>query len=245
MNCNAVITNERTTEKCGISHPVFYPKVAIVDPALTCSVPANHTAYGAMDTIAHVIESYLNGADDTPVQDRLREGVMLTVIEEAPKALAEPGNLSARTNLQWASVVALNGWANIGAGGAFPMHQIEHALSAHYDIAHGAGLAVVVPAWIKTAWRAWPERHAQLANRVFGVAACEPEAAVREGLARFEGFLKRIGNPTRLGDVGIGPEKLDRIAADVIRLSGGRERLLGGRPRLDQAGVRSVLARAL
>ena len=242
MNGNAVITNMETLEKSYVSEVCLYPRLSIVDPVLTCSVPPDQTAYGAADIIAHVIEAYFNGADDTPLQDRIQEGIILTVMENASKAIEYPDDLSARANLQWASVVALNGWAHAGSENAFPIHAIEHALSAHYDIAHGAGLAIVMPAWMKATCETRVEKYIQFAERVYGVdpRGMSESAVVGEGIERFETFLGSIGSPIRLKDEGIPAERLDRISDDVIRVSGDKRGRLSGRPTLDRDGVRRV-----
>ena len=244
MNSNAVITNTETCEKCFASKQAcMYPRVCVADPALTCTVPPNHTAYGAADTIAHVLESYLNGADDVPIQDRFQEGIMQTVMGYAPKAVTEPNDLDARTHLQWAGIVALNGWAQAGSGGNFAMHQIEHVLSAHYDIAHGAGLAVLMPAWMKLACLSRMEKYVQFASRVFGISAEErdPESVARDGINCFDSFLRDLGIATRLSELGIGTDRFDRICDDILRISGDKKGLLPRRPPLDRDGIMKVL----
>ena len=246
INGNAVLTNEETEEKAPILAPACCPRVSVIDPTLTFTVPATHTAYGAADIIAHAIEPYLNGVDDTPIQDRIQEGVMLTVMENAPKAIAKPDDLSARANLQWASIWALNAWVNAGCAAEFPMHKIGHVLGAHYDVAHGAGLAAVIPAWMKVACRHRLDRYAQFNARVFGAetAGRDAEEIAAEGIKRLETFFKQIGCPTRLGEMGIGSDGFDRICQDTLR-TGGENGLLAGRPRLDFDGIKQVLEMAL
>jgi len=151
MNGGAVITDGKSTVKSFVTAGCLYPKAAIVDPELTVSVPPDQTVYGICDLITHVTESYFNGFDATPLQDRFAEGVMLTAMEWGPKAVADGHDIEARAQVQWASVVALNGWVQAGTLSPYPVHMIEHSLSAHHDIAHGAGLAVVGPAWMRYA----------------------------------------------------------------------------------------------
>ena len=134
MNCGAVITNEETSEKSFVQTGCLYPYAAVVDPELTLTVPKDQTAYGVTDLITHVTEGYFNGIDDTPVQDRFAEGVILTAMEWGPKAVAYPDDLEARTQVQWASIVALNGWVNAGTNGGYPVHMIEHTLSAYLSM---------------------------------------------------------------------------------------------------------------
>lgn len=247
MNSGAVITNETTTVKSFVAAPCLYPKVALVDPELTMTVPKDQTAYGVCDLITHVTESYFNGIDGTPLQDRFAEGVIRTAMEWGPKAVADGSDLEARAQVQWASVVALNGWVQVGTFGAYPVHMIEHTLSAHHDIAHGAGLSVVNPAWMRFAARSRPARFAQFAERIFGISLRSPEdaAAAAEGIDRFEAFLRSIGCPTRLSEVGIGDELLSRFAQDTVLVAHDDRGNLPGRPSMTQADIVELLRSAL
>ncbi|MBJ6726691.1 iron-containing alcohol dehydrogenase [Geomesophilobacter sediminis] len=247
MNCGAVITNEQTTEKSFVMAECLYPVAAVVDPELTVSVPADQTAYGICDLITHVTEGYFNGVDGTPVQDRFAEGVVATALEWGPKAVADGNDLEARAQIQWASVVALNGWVQIGTDAPFPVHMIEHVLSAHHDVAHGAGLAVVNPAWMRYAAESRPERFAQFAHRVFGVPAkwSDPAGCAQEGIASFESFLRSIGCPTRLSELRIGDALLARYAQETVRIAHDDQRRLPGRPALSEAEIVNLLRSAL
>lgn len=247
MNAGAVITNEMTTIKSFVTAGCLYPKVAVVDPELTASVPKDQTAYGVCDLITHVTESYFNGVDGTPLQDRIVEGIILTAMEWGPKAVADGNDIEARAQVQWASVVALNGWAQAGTFGPYPVHMIEHTLSAHHDIAHGAGLAIVSPAWMRVAARTRPARFAQFAQRIFGITLKQPDdaEAASEGIDRFEAFLRSIGCPTRLSEVGIGEELLDKYAEDTVLVAHDEEGRLPGRPALTPSEIVEVLRSAL
>lgn len=247
MNGGAVITNEKTTVKSFVSARCLYPKAAIVDPELTASVPQDQTAYGICDLITHVTESYFNGVDGTPLQDRFAEGVILTAMEWGPRAVADGNDIEARSQVQWASVVALNGWVQAGTASPFPVHMIEHTLSAHHDIPHGAGLAVVNPAWMRFASRTRPERFATFASRIFGIPMQNPEdaRAVAEGIDRFEAFLRSIGCPTRLSETGIGEKLLERYATDTLLVARDSEGRLPGRPPMSKEDIADVLRSAL
>jgi alcohol dehydrogenase len=215
--------------------------VSIVDPCLTVTLPAYVTACSAADTMAHVLEFYVTGYEDAPLNNRIQEGVMLTVMEQLPRVLAEPGDVAARGHLQWASIVALNGWAQPGDGWT-PMHQLGHVLSARYDVAHGASLTLVMPAWMKHFYGTWLERYAQLAQRVFGVEGNghAKEDVAMEGIARFEAFLDAIGVPTRLADVGIPREAIPVLTDDVVKVSFGSDGMLRSRPPATRADVEQV-----
>ncbi|TNJ39267.1 iron-containing alcohol dehydrogenase [Chlorobaculum thiosulfatiphilum] len=245
MNSGAVITDEKTMIKSFVGAKCLYPKAAIVDPELTVSVPPDQTAYGICDLITHITEAYFNGVDGTPVQDRFAEGVILTAMEYGPKAVADGNDLDARAQTQWASVVALNGWVQAGTLSPFPVHMIEHTLSAQHDIAHGAGLSVVNPAWMRFAAKTRPARFAQFARRIFGITKSDDMEAALEGIDRFEAFLRSIGCPTRLSECGIGDELLDRYAEDTLLVAGNAEGQLPGRPMMTKADIVEVLRAAV
>lgn len=244
-NCGAVITNVKTTVKSFIQIPLLYPRAAIVDPELTLSVPKDQTAYGVCDLITHVTEAYFNGIDTTPIQDRFAEGVILTAMEWGPKAIADGHDLEARTHVQWSALVALNGWVQVGTNGAYPVHFIEHTVSAHHDITHAAGLAIINPAWMRFAATARPAKFAQFARRVMGVTGGDDLACALEGIDRFEAFLKSIGCPTRFSDLGIGDELLETYATDTLKIIHDENGNLPARPAMTEADIVAVLRAAL
>lgn len=247
MNSGAVISNAETKVKSFVQTACLFPKVAVVDPELTLSVPRDQTAYGVCDIITHVMEAYFNGVDGTPIQDHFAEGVIINAVEWGRKAVADGADLEAREQVQWASIVALNGWVNAGTQYCPPMHMIEHALSAHHDITHGAGLAIVGPAWMRFAATFRPERFAQFAERVFGIAAegKSVETLAQEGIEAYVAFLREIGCPTRLSEVHIGEELFAQYAKDAaLVLHDGEGRLLS-RPPMTQEDIVAVLRDAL
>lgn len=247
MNAGAVISNAQTRIKSFVQAECLFPRFAIVDPELTLTVPKDQTAYGVCDIITHVMEGYFNGVDGTPIQDRFAEGVIINAMEWGRKAVEDGSNLDARTQVQWASIVALNGWVNAGTRYTPPMHMIEHALSAHHNITHGAGLAIVGPAWMRFAARHRPDRFAQFAERIFGLSATgkTSEALAAEGIDAYVAFLNEIGCPSTLSQVGIGDELFDQYARDaalVLRDDQGR---LFGRPPMNAGDIVEILRSAL
>lgn len=247
MNMGAVISNEETKEKSFVQAQCLYPIVALVDPELTMSVPQDQTAYGICDIITHVTEGYFNGVAGTPIQDRFAESVIITAMEYGLRALEDGNNLEARAQVQWASIVALNGWVNAGTNGGFPVHMIEHTLSAYHDITHGAGLAVVNPAWMRFAASHRQEKFVQFAERIFGLDAknsSDLDCAL-EGIDRFEAFLKSIGCPTRLSELGIGDALLTEYAKETVRIIHDDKGLLPGQPPMSKADIVAVLRSAL
>ncbi|KAF0188822.1 MAG: iron-containing alcohol [Desulfobulbaceae bacterium] len=247
MNMGAVISNEESKEKSFVQAECLYPRVALVDPELTMSVPKDQTAYGVCDLITHVTEGYFNGVDGTPIQDRFAEGVILTAMEWGPKAIADGNDLEARTQVQWASIVALNGWVNAGTNGGYPVHMIEHTLSAYHDITHAAGLAVINPSWMRFAADHRPQKFVQFAERIFGLKATGPHDldCALQGIDRFEAFLKGIGCPTRLSELHIDDTMITRYAQDTLRIIHDGNGNLPGRPPMTEANIIAVLKAAL
>jgi len=247
MNPSAVISNEETNEKSFAQAECLYPKVALVDPELTVSVPKNHTAYGVCDIITHMTEAYFNGVDGTPIQDRFAEGAILNAMEWGPKAIADGNDLEARTQVQWASIVALNGFVNVGTNGGYPVHMIEHTLSAYHDITHAAGLSAINPSWMRFAARHRPQKFVQFAERIFGLKAngADDLDGALQGIDRFEDFLKSIDCPTRLPELGIDDALITRYAQDTLRIIHDENGNLPARPAMTEADIVEVLQSAL
>lgn len=247
MNMGAVISNDDTKVKSFVQAECLYPKFAIVDPELTLSVPKVQTAYGVCDIITHVMEGYFNGVDGTPIQDRFAEGVIINTVEWGRKAVYDGSDLEARAQVQWASIVALNGWVQAGVHMVPPMHMIEHALSAHHDITHGAGLAIVGPAWMRIAAKHRLERFAQFAERIFGLSTegKDIETLATEGIDAYVAFLKEIGCPTMLSEVGITDELFEQYARDAALVVHDEDGNLLGRPALRKDDIIEILRAAL
>ena len=247
MNCGAVVTNPKTHEKSYLFHPCIYPKVSILDPELTCSLPPYQTACGAADAISHVMEVYLNGVDDTPLQDRLMEGVVITIMEHVRQALKTPGDVAVRGHLMWESCVAWNGWTLPGTATTTPMHMVAHPLSARYNITHGATLAIIMPAWMKYTCRQHLARYAQFGERVFGMkkGRMSAETFALKVIARFEAFLQEIGVQTRMSQCGVKADGIETLLEDSVRVYFNAEGKLGARVPLTRDEVRDVLKLAL
>ncbi|HUX06696.1 MAG TPA: iron-containing alcohol dehydrogenase [Acidobacteriota bacterium] len=216
-DAGAVITNWETNEKCPMFSLLTIPAVAILDPELHLSLPPDVTADGCVDILSHYLESYLAGEGDCGVQDRITEGLMNVVFEWGPVAYRDGSNLRARRELQYASTWALTGLPNKGRGGAWPMHAIEHALSGHYDIAHGRGLAIVIPRIMRFVHEAVPNRYAQFGTRCFGIPQGNQNSMAKAAIDAFVTWLESLDRNLTLGDVGIGEEKFEVMAEDVLR----------------------------
>jgi hypothetical protein len=214
MNGNSVVTNEETKQKYNIGSPLVYPRVSILNPQLTCSVPADYSTYGAVDAIAHVIEAYFTKQPGSRLQDRLVESIVKTVIESHNIIHREPDNYQARAEFMWTATLALNGLTPAGVGDyAFPNHMIEHSLSALYNIAHGAGLAIVMPAWMRWYSRRHAAQFERFAATIFGLQGAAA------GIDALEKWFQEIGAPVRLQDAGIPAGDIGRIAANAADLA--------------------------
>lgn len=221
MNSGGVVTNEETRQKFNIGSPRLFPKVSILDPTVTYTVPKTYTAYSAVDAISHLIEGYFTGTDpSTPLQDRLVEGLIKTIVESTDKILKDPEDYEGRATMMWSATLALNGLATAGIGSyGFPNHMIEHSLSALYDIPHGAGLAVVIPGWMEYRMRKSPAKFARFAAEVFGLDAESPEQAAGEGIRALKAWFNKIGCPTSLSACGIPEAQIDEIAQNATMLA--------------------------
>ncbi len=216
MNAGLVITNEEKKAKYGFRSPYLFPKVSVLDPTITFSVPKDQTAYGAVDAFSHVFEVYMNREDlNSPIPEGIMETLMRTIVERTPQAQENPEDYTARADLMWASSLALSGltWCGVSAAPMLPCHAIEHALSAFYDIAHGAGLAIVMPAWMRLMKDEKAEEIKRFASRVFGVEG------VDEGIEAFERWLKRVECPVRLSEASIPESDIPALAENGNRLA--------------------------
>jgi len=243
MNGNTVITNWEINQKRGMGSIHVYPKFSILDPELTFTVPADQTANGIVDMMSHVFEQYFSLTTDTPLQERLCESILKTVIENGELAIREPDNYAARANLMLCGTYALNGgMISVGVQQDWASHEIEHAISAVYDIAHGAGLSIVFPNWMKYVHRSRVDRFVQYAVRVWEIdpSGKSDEEIALAGIQATRDFFTRIGAPATLGDVGIGWEKLDVMAEDAVRFGP-----IGSFRRLEKDDVKAILEMAL
>jgi len=234
----SVITHENGMLKRAANSDALRPVFSILNPELTCTLPNYQTACGAADMMAHVMERYFSNTTDVEITDRLCEAILLTVIKETPKALANPADYESRANIMWAGMVAHNDICGVGREQDWATHQIEHELSALYDVAHGAGLAVMFPAWMKYVMHHDVLRFAQFAVRVWG---CEmdfqqPEKTARQGIERYEQFMTSIGMPIRFSELGAKAEDIPTL----VKTAGLGQRTLGSFVKLTEEDVRRI-----
>lgn len=218
MNAGSVITNWETNEKYGWGSPHTFPKFSILDPVNTFSVPRDQTIYGIVDMMSHVLEHYFHHVSNTPLQDRMCESVLKTVMETGPKLLDDLENYEYRETIMLNGTMALNGMLNMGYHGDWATHNIEHAVSAVHDIPHGGGLAIIFPNWMKHSFEENVNRFKQLAVRVFDVnpeGKNDREVAL-EGIDKIRAFWNSIGAPSRLADYDIDETTVEEMAEKTI-----------------------------
>ena len=215
MDRSSVITNWATGEKNGYDSDLTYPKFSILDPTLTYTLPKNQMVNGIVDTLSHIWELYFSEPDTESVTDALAESLMRSVISAARAAMKDPADYVARSNIMWASTFALCGMLNNGKKTDWASHNIEHPLSAVFDVAHGAGLAVVHPNYMKYFCACAPERYARYAVNVWGVDPSGKTAleVAHEGVQCTRDFLNEIGAPATLTELGIPESAIDDLAA--------------------------------
>ncbi|WHH57898.1 iron-containing alcohol dehydrogenase [Petroclostridium sp. X23] len=219
---SCVITNEDGWYKRGLNVEINRPVFAIMNPELTYTLPPYQTASGAADIMAHIMERYFTNVSNVDLTDRLCEGALQTVIKNTPMVMENPENYDARAEIMWASTLAHNDLLGVGRIGDWSSHQIEHELSGIYDVAHGAGLAVILPAWMKYIYKQRIERFAQFAVRVWNVGYDfeTPERTALEGIKRLEDFFKGIGLPTTLKGLNIPDDRLEEMAQKCKKTNG-------------------------
>jgi hypothetical protein len=220
---DSVITKEDGMLKRGAGSDALRPRFSVLNPALTQTLPAYQTACGATDIMAHVFERYFTNTKEVEITDRLCEAVLLTMVKETPRVIADPDNYEARANIMWAGMVAHNNIVGVGRQQDWNSHGIEHELSALYDCAHGAGLAVIMPSWMEFVYKHNVMRFCQMATRVFG---CQmdyenPEATALEGICRFRSFLHSIGMPINFAELGAKEEDIPALV-DKFGIGSGR-----------------------
>ncbi len=239
---SAVITKAEGAHKRPMGSALLYPRFAILNPELTFTLPPYQTACGAADICAHILERYFTRVRNVDLTDRLCEATLKTIIANAPRALAQPDDYAARAEVMWGGAIAHNNLLGTGRTGDWATHMIEHELSGLYNVAHGAGLAVVFPAWMRYNVREDVQRFVQYAVRVWGVdyAYENPEAIALEGIARTKRFFASLGLPTSLGELGIDDSRFDEMAAKAVQYGP-----LGNFKKLNHTDVVEILKLAL
>jgi alcohol dehydrogenase len=225
----AVINDAAAREKRAIRSNHFFPKVSIIDPELTLTLPPQPTAQGGVDIFCHLVEEYITAADLSSLSDGIMETAMRMVVRALPRALARPEDIRARIDLSWASTIACSQFTTLGGGaGSMTLHGIEHPISAYYDVAHGDGLAALLPAWMRYTLPVTEPRFQALGRHVF---------RQKDGIPATEAWLERVGMWLGLGGLGVSRERLGEIAENAVRTAD----WLKDHPRpLDAAAIESI-----
>lgn len=242
---DTVITHERGNLKRAAHGETLRPVFSILNPALMNSLPAYQSACGIADIMAHIFERYFTNTKDVEVTDRLCEALLLTIIKEAPCVITNSADYQARSNIVWAGMIAHNDLCGVGREQDWASHCVEHELSALYDCAHGAGLAVIFPAWMTYVYKHDLERFARIAVNVWGCRLSEDiERTALEGIDCLKKFWKGLGLPLSFAELGAKESDIPAMAAKCFEEAGGAK-TLGSFVRLTQSDVEAVYRLAL
>ncbi|MCQ2464602.1 MAG: iron-containing alcohol dehydrogenase [Oscillospiraceae bacterium] len=235
---DTVITKEDGMLKRGYGSDLLRSKFSILNPELTETLPAYQTACGATDIMAHVFERYFTNTEEVEITDRMCESVLMTMVKETPRVIADPHNYQARANIMWAGTVAHNGLVGVGRSQDWNSHGIEHELSGLYDCAHGAGLAVIMPSWMEFVYKHNVMRFAQVATRVWGCPMNfeNPEETALNGIRCFRRFLHEIGMPINFEELGAREEDIP-VLVEKFGLGDGKT---GGFQELSSADIAEI-----
>ena len=240
---NSVITKLDGMHKISLRTDwALRPKFACLNPELTFTLPPYQTASGIADMMAHIFERYFSTTEGVGVTDRVAEGVLQAIIAEAPKVMAKPDDYDARANIMWCGTLAHNGICGTGRKEDWVSHFMEHELSAVYGVTHGAGLAVITPAWMTFMATHRPSKIAQFARRVFHVDTIDDRLAALEGISRLRAFYSSLGLPVTLAGLGIENPDFDLLVSKLHENKGDE---FGGYYRLTKAETREIYGLAL
>ena len=219
MNAGSVVTRAATQDKLFFLNPLVFPRFSALDPTKTYSLPTRQVANGVVDAYVHVMEQYLTYPADAKVQDRFAEGLLLTLIEEGPRALAEPENYSVRANLMWTATLALNGLIGAGVPQDWATHMLGHEITALHGLDHAQTLAIILPAMLQVRREAKRGTLLQYAERVWGLRDGSEDERIDTAIARTRDFFESLHVPTRLGSYGVGADAIPAML-DKLQLHG-------------------------
>lgn len=214
MDGFAVISNLETNEKLGMGSELLKPKVSIMDPEYTYTVPDNQTAAGTADIMSHIFETYFHNEEGTYLQDRFAESLLKTCIKYGEIAIKDPNNYEARSNLMWSSSHAINGMISYGSDEGWSVHPMEHELSAYYDITHGVGLAILTPNWMKYILNEdTVDKFVEYGVNVWGIdSSIDKFEIANKAIENTKKYFEKLGIPMSLKEVGVGEEHLEIMA---------------------------------
>jgi NADP-dependent alcohol dehydrogenase len=239
MNTNAVVTKWATREKLYFSSPLVFPKFSVLDPETTYSLPLRQIGNGIVDAFTHVAEQYLTFPANAPLQDRMAEAILVTLIEEGPKTVRNPTDYEARANVMWCTTMALNGLIGAGVPQDWTTHMIGHELTALHDLDHAQTLAVVLPSVLTWQKQQKREKLLQYSDRIWHISGGSPEERIEQAIAKTRAFFESVGVPTRLSAYGVDTSTIPRI---VDRLERRGVFPLGERRDISADAVAKILA---
>ena len=242
MNCFAVISRASTKEKFPLESPFVYPKFSIIDPQVTFTLPPRQVGNGIVDAFAHVLEQYLTFPANAPLQDRLAESILLTVLEEGPKTLAHPTDYDARANLCWCASMALNGLIGLGVPQDWTSHMIGHEITALCGLDHAQTLAITFPGTLAQRKQAKRAKLLQYAERVWSLRAGPEDERIDEAIECTRTFFESVGVKTRLRDYGVAADVVQSVAK---RLAARGWTALGERKDIGPREVEAILSQSV
>jgi NADP-dependent alcohol dehydrogenase len=217
MNSFAVVTRRASQDKLAFGHPLVYPRFSVLDPGTTFTLPPRQIGNGVVDAFTHIMEQYLTYPVNSPVQDRFAEGLLLTLIEEGPQALANPEDYDVRANIMWCATLALNGLIGAGVPGDWTTHSIGHEITALHGLDHAQTLAIVLPGVMAVKRDQKRAKLLQYAGRVWGLSSGSEEERIDAAIAKTRDFFERMGVKTHLRDYGIGAGAVPALLAQLER----------------------------
>lgn len=235
---NSVITKVDGLLKLSFrTKALLRPKFAIMNPVLTFTLPAYQTAAGVVDMMVHTMERYFSNTEDCEATDRMCEAVLMSVINEAPKIIADPENYGARANIMWLGTIAHNGICGVGRDEDWASHFMEHEISAIYGVTHGAGLSVVFPAWLTFMLDHNPHKVEQFARRVFNLTGDDKRIVAQEGINQLKAFWSSLGMPVTMKELGVENPDIDKL---IEKLYANKGDVIGGYYKLTMDDCRSI-----
>lgn len=242
MNSLAVITKEDEFKKWAFSAGVSsYPKVTIIDPSIQFTLPQNQIVNGTVDVLSHLFEQYFDKTESTDIQNEMIEGIIRTVMKHGEISVTEPENYESRAQLAWSATMAFNGIVSLGkSGGDWSSHKLEHSLSAYFDVAHGAGLAIIFPAWMKYVCRDNPSKFIRLAKNVFCITEGSEIEIAYKMIDELKKYFKKLGAPISLKEIGVEENDIEKLVENASILAP-----LGNYKKLEKDDIRSIYKLAL
>jgi NADP-dependent alcohol dehydrogenase len=217
MNNGAVVTRRATHDKLAFASPLIFPRFAVLDPGKTLTLPPQQVANGVVDAFVHITEQYLTYPVNAKVQDRFAEGLLLTLIEDGPRALSEPANEDVRANLMWSATLALNGLIGAGVPQDWATHMLGHEITALHGIDHARTLAVILPAMLQVRREEKREKLLQYAQRVWGICDGSDDERIEQAIRRTRQFFELLQVPTHLAAYGITADAIPALVAQLKR----------------------------